>query len=535
MPFRSTNIPFSETGQFSKLFLDYVHDAERVRPFYTHRSDLQGFADALRELQSQSFDRETLAAVFEEQEAEQLAKRPELARRIGSLRSANTFTVCTGHQLCIFTGPLFFIYKIISVINLAEALKKQFPQNDFVPVYWMASEDHDFEEISSVNLFGKKISWQAEAGGPVGRMSTASLQPVLAELKTVLGDSPAAQELFAVMAAAYDGKVSLAVATRRLAHTLFGKYGLLILDGDDARLKKIFLPQISEELLNQPTEKTVLQESAALEKAGYAAQVNPRPVNLFYHSDTSRERIEKNGDQYRVLGTDLVFSKAEITDTAEKHPERFSPNVVTRPLYQQMILPNIAYVGGPGELAYWLQYKTMFGEKKLFFPVLVPRNFAMIIDKGSQERMQKLGIAVPDLFGDTEELVKNYVRKNSSATPDLSEEKEKLKSVFAAVISKATAVDATLQKSAEAELQKSINALDAFESKLLKAEKQKHETATSQLRKLKEKFLPGGSLHERHDNFMPYALAGGYEKWIDELKEALQPFHYDMLLLEVSG
>lgn len=533
MNFRSTTIPFSKTGQFSALFLDYVKDAPQLREFYAYRPDRDGYAQALAALETFSFDRETLADALLEQEQDFLVSVPGLKGRIEALRSKDTFTVCTGHQLCLFTGPMYFIYKIISAINLAEALKQQFPGKDFVPVYWMASEDHDFEEIRSAKLFGKTLTWEREPGGAVGRMALEGIAPVLEELKILLGES--GREIFGLMQDAYAGAGNLAHATRRLVHALFAKYGLVVLDGDDAKLKKLFLPLMREELMQQPHELLVRAQTGRLQQSGYESQVHPRAINLFRLSPGRRDRLEKEGDQIAVLGTGARFTTEEILQELERDPSSFSPNVVMRPMYQQTLLPNIAYVGGPGELAYWLQYKAMFEAGRCFFPVLAPRSFALIIDSGSQERLRKLGISTGDIFTETEQLVKSYVLRNSSGAISLSEEKEKLKALFSVVAAKAVAVDATLQKAAEAEMQKQLNALEAFEARLLKAEKQKHETATGQIRKLKDKFFPGGTLQERHDNFMPYAVAPGAEKWIAAMKDALKSGADGLQLLEVSA
>lgn len=530
MTFRTSTIPLAATGQFSPLFLDYIHDAEKLRPFYTFRPDASAFAAAIEKLNGQTFDRVALVDVLREQEAEELQRNPALAERISALLQGNTFTVCTGHQLCLFTGPLYFIYKIITTIRLAETLKEKYPAQDFVPVYWMASEDHDFEEINHAHLFGKTLRWTYDAKGPAGKLPTATLLPLLDELKTVLGESPSAQEFFAMIAAAYDGQATLAEATRRLVHALFGKYNLLVLDADDVRLKKRFVPFMRNELLQPENEKLVLAQSAALEKAGYSAQVNPRAINLFYMREGLRERIEKENGAYRVLNTELRFSEQELLAELDAHPERFSPNVVLRPVYQQVILPNLAYVGGPGELAYWLQYKTMFDALNVLLPVLVPRSFALIADKPSQDRLQKLGVALSELFGDIEALLKTYVQRTSGSTLDLSPQKEQLKALFAEVRTKAAAIDATLEKATDAELQKQLNALEGLESKFVRAEKQKQETALNQLRKLKEKFFPEGALQERYDNFLPYALK--HSGFIDALHDSLAAFGNELLVLE---
>jgi len=525
MSFRTTIVPPAETGQFSQLFLDYLGGDARLENFYAVPPSPGAFASLIERVQEKSYDRKTLVEVLREQYAGMAMPEAQLEL----LSKENTFTVCTGHQLCLFTGPLYFLYKIITAIKLTEELSKLHPQHRFVPVYWMASEDHDFEEINHLHLFGKTLRWETEAKGPVGKLPLASLQPLLEELKTLLGETPSAKETFSQIEEAYSPSRTLAQATRRFVHGLFGKYGLVILDGDDARLKKLFAPQLREELLERPNAQLVQKTTAGLVELGYEGQVSPREINLFYMREGLRERIAQEGSGFRVLNTDIVFSEEEMKQELETHPERFSPNVVLRPLYQQVLLPNLAYVGGPGEIAYWLQYKAMFDARKVVFPALVPRCLAIIVDKISQERMQKLGVEINDLFLGTDELLKTWIQRGAGDALSLHEQKEELKKLFESIRAKAAAVDPTMAKAAEAELQKQLNAIENLESKLLRAEKQKQETALSQLRKLKEKFFPGGNLQERHDNFLPYLLR--YGNFIDRLHEHLGSRGETMLVL----
>src|ERR1019366_3566764 len=302
-----------------------------------------------------------------------------------------------------------FIYKIIPTFNLAQILKKKYPEYNFVPVYWMASEDHDFEEIKNINLYGKKIIWDnPEAKGAVGKLKVATLNLMLDELKQILGDSENAKELIQLFSDAYLQQNNLTDATRYLVNHLFSDYGLVILDGDDVSLKSEFSEIIKDDILNNTNYKLVNQTISKLNKIGFKAQVNPREINFFYMIDNVRERIIFDSSKFKVQSLGIAFSKEEILAELKNHPERFSPNVVTRPIYQQMILPNLAYVGGPGEIAYWLEYKAMFDFHKVNLPVLIPRNFVMLIDEKYNQQIKKLGFALMDIFKDTEILIKEY-------------------------------------------------------------------------------------------------------------------------------
>ncbi len=538
---KKTKIPLVETGQFSKLFLDYINGDNHLRGLYAYEPKIEGFQRVIDDKSKENTNRPLLVTVLKEQystiEACDLQKA-----NIELLLKKNTFTVCTGHQLCLFTGPLYFIYKIISTINLAETLKKNYPEYNFVPVYWMASEDHDFAEVQSINLFGKKIFWNNDEKGAVGNLKTDSLNLVIDELKQILGESENSKELIQLFTEAYLKNSNLSDATRYMVHQLFDDHGLVILDGNDSRLKNEFSEIIKDDIINSINYKLVNETISELEKAGFKAQVNPREINCFYMIDNLRERIEHihntaleegRRDVFNVVNTSISFTKDELLKELTDHPERFSPNVVLRPVYQQKILPNLAYIGGPGELAYWLEYKRMFDHHNINFPVLIPRNFALLTDEKTNQQIQKLGFTINDLFKDVEVLIKEFVNKNANSELSLKEQEEKISNVFVEVSQKAMAVDVTLKGSVEAELQKALNAIKNIESKLLRSEKQKQETSINQIKKLKEKFFPEGALQERYENMAPYYLRSG-KKLITDLKEQFDPLDHELMILTIN-
>jgi bacillithiol biosynthesis cysteine-adding enzyme BshC len=506
----TSSISFADTAQFSSIFLDYVNDAPALRPFYQYRPDLQSFKAAIADKKRMPLNRQTIVSAIEQQ----YEKAGILSSSHTKLLSENSFTVCTGHQLCLFTGPLYFIFKIVSTINLARTLQKQFPENEYIPVYWMASEDHDFAEISTVNLFGKSVSWAKEGpDGPVGRIATDSVEPVIKQMEEILGDSVNAKSLVALFREAYLKHDDVASATRYLVHSLFCEQGLVIVDGNDAALKQLFHSVMLDDLKNQTNYKLVTSSAEKLQKLGYSVQVNPRPINLFDISGSERIRIEQ----------------AE-TSIMELPAQSLSPNVVLRPLYQQMILPNLAYVGGPGEIAYWLEFKEMFDHHQVPLPVLMPRNFALISDEKTSAQLDKLGLSYNDLFRDADSVIKDYVTRNAGAELSLASEESGLRALYADLSEKAAALDQSLKGTVEAELQKSINSLKNIESKMIRAEKQKQETAVSQIKKLRSRFLPSESLQERYENFSPYYLKKG-EELIPFLLDQFDPFKFEFQII----
>jgi bacillithiol biosynthesis cysteine-adding enzyme BshC len=279
---------------------------------------------------------------------------------INLLIEENTFTITTGHQLNIFTGPLYFIFKIVTAINLANELKAAYPEQNFVPVYWMATEDHDFAEINHTTVLGKKINWDLETTGPTGRINTESIFKTVKNYLSVLGLSENSEILSDIIENAYLKNQKLADATRYLVNSLFEDYGLVIIDADDPQLKKQFAPYIERDIIGRNSSKAINESSAALKQIGFNTQVNSRDINFFYMVDGFRERIVVENGKYNVLNSGISFNEDELRKEIEQHPFRFSPNVVMRPLYQEVILPNLAYIGGGAEVTYWLQLKKSF-------------------------------------------------------------------------------------------------------------------------------------------------------------------------------
>ncbi|MCE3279769.1 MAG: bacillithiol biosynthesis cysteine-adding enzyme BshC [Bacteroidetes bacterium] len=521
MPFKKTQINLSETKQFSKLIVDYINADEKLRKFYSYLPDISSFEQVIEDHSKVSINRELLADVLNDQYASRIkiieTDYQKTRSNIDLLKESTTFTVCTGHQLCLFTGPLYFLYKIISTINLSEALRTKYPQYNFVPVYWMASEDHDFEEINHVHLFGKTLKWNEAAKGAVGRLATSSLANVVEELKVIAGDSKYTDELIHLFEDSYLKHDNLADATRYLVHALFGEYGLVIIDPDDKRFKTEFLDLIKIDIKEQINYKIVNETISELEKIGVKPQVNPREINVFHLTDQDRVRIEQS-----------------TTETLSLNPEEYSPNVVLRPLYQQMILPNIAYIGGPGEIAYWLEYKAMFEYHKIIYPALIPRNFAALIDEKSVQQLDKMGFSFTDLFKEVDILIKEYINKNTSTDLSFNGEEAKLTSLFREISEKVSELDPTLKASVEAELQKVLSSVRSIEGKLLRAAKQKQETSLNQIKKLKDKFFPDGNLQERFENFTPYYLKNG-KQFIADLKKEFDPLKFEMLILEIKN
>ena len=526
-------INYKDTGYFSQTVIDYLEDAPEVRSFYSHRPDMKGFAELL-EHKKVTGDRQVLADVLTtqyEKNGLRSAYHAQLAvENIGLLRSENTYTITTGHQLNIFAGPLYFIFKIVTAIKLSRQLKDAFPDKNFVPVYWMASEDHDFAEINYTNIGGKKVHWWYEAQGATGRIDPQSIRQALNQYKGALGIERHANELAEIVEHAYAGFDKLADATRFLVNALFGQYGLVVIDADDHQFKQQFASIMERDIIEQNSFKQISATNEKLETLGVHAQVNPREINFFYLQEGLRERIVFEGGHYKVLNSEIFFSEEDLKKEIREYPERFSPNVVMRPLYQEVILPNIAYIGGGAEVVYWLELKSNFEFYSVDFPILILRNSGLIVDKASAAKIAKMELEPCQLFLGVDALKNAWVKKHSKHALNLTEEWRELSSIFEKLKLRAHKIDPTLSPSTEAVQARLKKAIESLEKKLVKAEKINYHTRLEQVELIKNALFPHGSLQERSENFGLFYVKWG-QPFIDELIRNFEPLDFKFTVL----
>jgi bacillithiol synthase len=394
----------------------------------------------------------------------------------------------------------------------------------------MASEDHDFAEVQSVHLFGKELKWETDQKGAVGRFHTNEVSSLIDELELMKGNFPNGGELISILRKAYSSG-NLASATRILVNEIFGEYGLVVIDGDDHEFKKILSSLIEKEITEQLVFPIVRDKNKKLQEEGFDPQVHPREINIFYLGNNDRKRILQNQyGEFSVIDDDKKWSREELITEIHNVPENFSPNVLIRPLYQETILPNIAYIGGPGEISYWKQIEEVFPVFGLTNPVLILRHSAMLIEPAVSSRMKKLGLSEKDIFRNEDLLIRNYIETVAGDEIHLEEYKTDMQLLFTRLSEKAEHVDPTLKPAVLAEQQKIMKYLETLEGKLRKAEKHKHETAVTQIRHVKEKLFPGGVPQERFDSIIPFYLKFGREG-VRELKEKFVTFDLRYLIV----
>ncbi len=528
-------LSYKETNYFTSLIIDYMDEKEALKPFYNRFPKLNNFKAQIEEKHA-FFTTEKRAVLVRElrHQYEKLEVSEAVSKNIESFSQENTFSVTTGHQLNLFTGPIYFLYKIVSAINLASELKEKYSDYNFVPVYWMATEDHDFEEINFFNLKGKKFKWNSDQPGAgkdaVGNLNTNNLEEVFKLFSAEIGSSKNAERLKNLFKRAYLGHSNLTDATFFLANELFQDYGLVILDADNKNLKREFSPYMEQELEEQISYKTTDPVTGNLKELGYGVQVNPREINLFYLANGLRERIIEQEGRYFVNTTEISWSREEILGELRKNPERFSPNVMLRPLYEEVILPNLCYIGGGGELAYWFELKEFFEAVNVPFPILLLRNSALIETDRQNQKRQKLDISQAELFLKQHELINRKVRKISNIDIDFSPQKEHLVQQFQNMYTLAEQTDKTFLNAVKAEEVKQLKGLDHLEKRLLKAQKRKLKDEVSRITVLQNELFPNKSLQERQVNFSEMYLEYG-EDLIPALIENLNPLELQFKII----
>ena len=513
----SMHIPFSSTHVFSKLINDYLEGKGTALDFVQYAPNSEGYRAAIEGRKKHPINRGLLFDVLTKQYAN-LPQENAVNNQIALLKKDNTFVVTTAHQPNLFTGPLYFFYKIIHAIQLAASLKAAFPECNFVPVYYMGSEDADLDEVGSFNLDQTKCQWVTKQSGAIGRMQVDdALLILLKQLESYWTVLPQGQKALEILKEAYQKGKTISEATLSFVHAFFGAKGLLVLQPDDAALKAAFIPVMEKDLLTGFSHQAIQPTIAALSK-DYHVQSEGRSINLFYLKDNLRARIEKQGDQYIVVDSAIQFTEAEIIAELNQYPERFSPNVILRGVFQETILPGVVFVGGGGELAYWMELKNVFQAVGVHYPLLQLRNSFLLMSQKQAEQWSAMQFEEQDLFKPILELEIAYVKKHTNTKLDLQDQLNHLSSLYTNIKNQVVQVDASLGAHTE-NLAKQANAkLVALEKKMLRAERRKQAVDIQRIHRIKKELFPQDNLQEREAHFSQWV--GQYDlSWIDTIME----------------
>lgn len=521
-----------ESIEFNKkivppIVLDYLQNKTELRPLYQLYPSSDNVKYAISQRSGfKGLDRNVLS---ENLALDYPGDHPQVLANIQALRHNHTFTITTGHQLNLATGPLYFIYKILTVIKIAENLNENYPQYHFVPIYWMATEDHDFEEINHFWFENEKITWSSDQQGMVGdfRIDDLSWGDVIGRK---LENCSACQDIIRILRDCYKDKVRLSEATRNLVYQLFEKYGLVVVDGNNPSFKKTFAPYFKKEIEQQITHETVMD---TLENYPYRQKVNPRDLNIFYLKQNLRARITRSGtNEYSVLNTDLSFSRDEINTILEHNPERFSPNVLLRPVYQEVVLPNIMYVGGGSEVAYWLQLKETFERFSVPFPMVKLRSSVLILRNQSRTKIRTSHFQLDDLFRKDEILLEEMLQKEGLQDLGFEELELLIREKMAAIKKKVRGIENSLVPSAGAAEAQMVGKLLVLSKKVQKARRGKIKNRLEVLNRLRKEVFPGGTFQERKLNLLEaFKMLG--ENPIPMIYQELDPWNEKLFILEI--
>lgn len=539
-------INFSDIPGHQNLFLDYLHEFENVERFYERNFSMQEtYGDFLKLLsQSERPHRNRLADIISRQYSDQKPSK-QTQSNIELLGSNKTIAVVTGQQLGILGGPLYTIYKTITAIKLCNFLKEKFDEYQFVPIFWLEGDDHDYDEVRISNILNndnKLLTVKYEDGleDEVNRGSVAELKfnenlnKVFAELQNGLRETEFKNSILDFYKSFYSVNKTFMESFRELMISLFDDYGLIVFNPVHPEIKQLLKPIFSQEITNYMNQTGFLVERSAELEELYHAQVKVKPINLFFMENNERLLIEPVEKEFRLKGKRKKFTQEELLAQLENSPEKFSPNVLLRPICQDFLFPTAFYIGGPGEISYFAQISPLYKIYNLLQPYIYPRASATIVEKGAKSVLEKYKLEYRDLFTTEEDLVSKIVASNSDTNLEalFQTTSESINDIIKQLNFTLNEIDKTLPDLTNKANQRIDEALGYLKGKALDAERRKYDTTIRQLTKVRNLLYPNNNLQERELNFIYFANKYGLDtlKWIfNEL--AINKFEHQIIEL----
>ncbi len=538
-------INFSNIPANQNLFLDYIEEFDNVSKFYSKNfRDKDKYIIHFNTLASQNkVHRNNLTEIITKQ-YKSFNISEETKRNIELLKSSNTLAIITGQQLGIFTGPLYTLYKSITAIKLAEKLKDEFPNFNFVPVFWLEGDDHDFDEVRTISILNNEnnlvdVSYHDGIEEEINRGSIGQLKfndninLIYEELHKSLRETEFKASLIDFLKSIYTPEKTFLEALKELIFNLFDKYGLIIFNPIDNEIKKLLKPIFKKSINEYKFHSTALVERSAELEEIYHAQVKVKAINLFYIDDKERLLIEPTETgELRLKGKRKKFSFDEMLNLIETYPEKFSPNVLLRPICQDFLFPTGFYVAGPSEISYFAQVNPLYEFFSIEEPFIYPRASCTIIEKGVNQVLNKYNLSVLDIFVEQKILIENIIKRNSELNTEkvFNDTGKELENIFNSITLSISKVDNTLEDLSQKTLQKVQQLLEYLRSKTSEAEKRKYEITIRQLTKVQNVLYPNQNLQERELNFIYFVNKYGMDflKWLyDEIK--IDKFHHQIL------
>lgn len=528
-------INFSDIPNNQNLFLDYLYEFENVSEFFKYNFRAkENYGNIFKKIiESRKTKNLKLASIIKNQYSDLPEASKKTISNIVNLDEERTLAIVTGQQLGILGGPLYTIYKIITAIKLSRQLKERFEEYNFVPVFWLEGDDHDFNEVRWIKVLSnqneiKEINYldeipEDEAKKSVGTLIlSGEINSFIETLKNSLRESEFTEGLFKRISTIYTEGKTIKQAFREFIFWLFDENGLVILDPQDVNIKNILTPVLTTEITNfrEHTQQLVLR-SAKLEEI-YHAQVKIKPVNLFYSTDEGRYSIEPVDEVFRLKRKRIQFSNEELLEAVRNEPARFSSNVLLRPICQDYLLPTAFYIAGPSEIAYFAQLTPLYDFFEIEAPIIYPRSSVTIMENRMQSILEKFNLSLQDIFVNSETLKDNVIKSISENNLDeaFSEVGKQINLTIDNLKTKLFAIDKTISDSSDRYREKILSSLEDLKSKALQAQKKKHEITLNQLDKLSDLLYPSQNLQERELNFIYFANKYGdsfLKKIFDEI------------------
>ncbi len=507
------DLPRTEGG-FTQLYRDYVNDYQKVGHYF--ETDFHSF-DSLKRyahrISQRIRHRSTLVEVLLEQN-KHYGVGDNSINNIQSLIDDNTFAIVTGQQVGMLGGPLYTVYKTITAIKLAKHLASKFPEYKFVPIFWLEGEDHDYDEINKIGILNQEHSPAVIEyllnGKPVTKNVGAVGEIVLDNyldaffeiLQKTLGHSEFRQSLIDIFKNAYAPGRTLNHAFASLMNKLFDGEGLVFISSNDRRLKKLVSPVFIKELSEFPrVSQLIIEQSAELEEK-YHAQIKTKALNLFHFYKEGRHFIEPRENNFNIKGTRSLITKDEILRIAHENPELLSPNVALRPICQDTILPTLAYVAGPSEIAYFAQLKKVYQYFDLTMPMIYPRASVTLVEEKVERTLDKYQLELLEFFGDPGKIEKKIIEMVSEVKIDemFTEATQRIFDLTNEMKFGINYIDSTLLGALENTRLKIEQQLSGLKEKVIEAQKRKHEIGLRQIAKVINSIFPNRNYQERELN-----------------------------------
>ncbi len=510
--------------RFPLLFTDYASQNERGEKLVSNffNGDFRNafsIKEKLSRLEQANYPRASLVTLLLEQQ-KHYAPSPKTLENIERLRSPKTVAILTGQQVGLLSGSLYTIYKTASAIALAKRYKRDFPDYDFVPIFWLEGEDHDYDEIASVTILvgneTKTLRYDEKNYAErkmVGRTRLSeAITPFVDEVLALLPESDFKAELSMLVRNAYKPSETFLNAFAKFMSALFKDDGLIFLSPDDTKFKSLVKEVFIKEFETFPkNSEQVIAQSALVEDEGYEAQAKVKPINFYWIDEQGKRwQIEPHDEKYLLLKPSREQQlKTALLETVHNAPERLSPNVILRPIVQDKALPTLAYVAGPSEVAYWAQLKRAYQFFNVEMPLVVPRASLTIVEQKISKVFEKLGgdsrqALYEQFFCERESMLKNYIVSHSEVNLDhvFETAEAQVKNAMAQLDAELIRIEQSLSQTRQTIEGKMLFQLNQLKEKAFRAQKQRENDFLSQMEKCEANLLPSGKLQERALNVM---------------------------------